>query len=57
MKYKYVGYNKVELAFIAAGGSDTKNPRCKAVEAPSFCMSVNKYWWLNTVTYASEFLA
>lgn len=57
MKYKYVGYNKVELAFIASGGSDTKNPRCKAVEAPSFCMSVNKYWWLNTITYASEFLA
>jgi len=24
---------------------------------PSFFMGVDKYWWLNQVTYASEFLA
>ncbi|MBA2747873.1 MAG: radical SAM protein [Tatlockia sp.] len=117
-KYKNVGYNKAALAFIEAGGNDTKNPRCKAVDAviaispddqlllpcyhfaqsgvpingklyelyreseevekyrasqgklsvcegctvwcyliPSFNMGIDKYWWLNTVTYASEFLA
>ncbi|PMB51293.1 molybdenum cofactor biosynthesis protein MoaA [Fischerella thermalis CCMEE 5201] len=117
-KYKNVGYNKAALAFIEAGGNDTKNPRCKAVDAviaispndelllpcyhfaqtgvpiqgrlyelyreseevenyrqsqgklkvcegctvwcyliPSFFMGVDKYWWLNQVTYASEFLA
>ena len=117
-KYKTVGYNKAALAFIEAGGNDTKNPRCKAVDAviaispddqlllpcyhfaqsgvpingqlydlyrqseevekyrksqgklsvcegctvwcyliPSFFMGVDKYWWLNQVTYASEFLA
>jgi len=32
-KYKYRGYNKAALAFVEAGGNDTKNPRCKAVEA------------------------
>lgn len=32
-KYKAVGYNKAALAFIEAGGNDTKNPRCKAVDA------------------------
>ncbi|MEB3292819.1 MAG: radical SAM protein [Synechococcales bacterium] len=32
-KYSNVGYNKAALAFIEAGGNDTKNPRCKAVEA------------------------
>ncbi|MBW4449123.1 MAG: radical SAM protein [Spirirestis rafaelensis WJT71-NPBG6] len=117
-KYKNVGYNKAALAFIEAGGNDTKNPRCKAVDAviaispndelllpcyhfaqtgvpingrlydlyreseeveqyrqsqgklkvcegctvwcyliPSFFMGVDKYWLLNQVTYASEFLA
>jgi MoaA/NifB/PqqE/SkfB family radical SAM enzyme len=117
-KYQSVGYNKAALAFIEAGGNDTKNPRCKAVDAviaispddqlllpcyhfaqsgvpingqlydlyrqseevekyrksqgklsvcegctvwcyliPSFFMGVDKYWWLNQVTYASEFLA
>ncbi|HEY9874708.1 MAG TPA: radical SAM protein [Candidatus Obscuribacterales bacterium] len=117
-KYKNIGYNKAALAFIEAGGNDTKNPRCKAVDAviaispddklllpcyhfaqsgvpingqlyelyrqseevekyrssqgklsvcegctvwcyliPSFFMGVDKYWWLNQVTYAGEFLA
>ncbi|CDN12755.1 moaA/nifB/pqqE family protein [Richelia intracellularis] len=117
-KYNNVGYNKAALVFIEAGGNDTKNPRCKAVDAviaispndelllpcyhfaqtgvpingklyelyresekveeyrqnqgkldvcegctvwcyliPSFFMGVDKYWWLNQVTYASEFLA
>ncbi|MBD1922759.1 radical SAM protein [Microcoleus sp. FACHB-831] len=117
-KYNNVGYNKAALAFIEAGGNDTKNPRCKAVDAviaispddklllpcyhfaqagvsidgklydlyrkseevekyrqsqgklavcegctvwcyliPSFFMGVDKYWWLNQVTYAGEFLA
>lgn len=117
-KYKNIGYNKAALAFIEAGGNDTKNPRCKAVDAviaispddklllpcyhfaqsgvpiegklyelyreseeveeyrksqgklsvcegctvwcyliPSFFMGIDKYWWLNQVTYAGEFLA
>ncbi|CCH65130.1 moaA/nifB/pqqE family protein [Richelia intracellularis HM01] len=117
-KYNNVGYNKAALAFIEAGGNQTTNPRCKAVDAvvaispndelllpcyhfaqtgipingklhelyreservedyrqsqgkldvckgctvwcyliPSFFMGVDKYWWLNQVTYASEFLA
>ncbi len=117
-KYDNVGYNKAALAFIEAGGNDTKNPRCKAVDAviaispddqlllpcyhfaqsgvpingrlyelykeseevekyrqsqgklsvcegctvwcyliPSFFKGVDKYWWLNQVTYAGEFLA
>lgn len=117
-KYNNVGYNKAALAFIEAGGNDTKNPRCKAVEAviaispdnklllpcyhfaqtgvpingklydlyresevveqyrkdqgklsvcegctvwcyliPSFFKGMDKYWFLNQVTYASEFLA
>jgi MoaA/NifB/PqqE/SkfB family radical SAM enzyme len=32
-KYNNVGYNKASLAFILAGGNDTENPRCKAVDA------------------------
>lgn len=28
-----LGYNRAALAFIEAGGNDTNNPRCKAVEA------------------------
>ncbi len=32
-KYKNVGYNRAALAFIGAGGNDTQNPRCKAVDA------------------------
>lgn len=117
-QYSNVGYNRAALAFIEAGGNDTKNPRCKAVDAviaispddklllpcyhfaqtgvpingrlydlyreseevenyrqsqgklsvcegctvwcyliPSFFKGVDKYWWLNQVTYASEFLA
>lgn len=117
-KYDNVGYNKAALAFIEAGGNDTNNPRCKAVDAviaispddqlllpcyhfaqsgvpingrlyelyreseevekyrqsqgklsvcegctvwcyliPSFFKGVDKYWWLNQVTYAGEFLA
>nr|WP_250123935.1 hypothetical protein [Chroococcidiopsis sp. CCMEE 29] len=32
-KHKNVRYNRAALAFIEAGGCDTKNPRCKAVEA------------------------
>jgi MoaA/NifB/PqqE/SkfB family radical SAM enzyme len=32
-KYGNLGYNKASLAFIEAGGNDTKNPRCKAVDA------------------------
>jgi MoaA/NifB/PqqE/SkfB family radical SAM enzyme len=117
-KYSNLGYNKAALAFIEAGGNDTKNPRCKAVEAviaispdnklllpcyhfaqagipingnlyelyrqseeveqyrqsqgklsvcegctvwcyliPSFFKGVDKYWFLNQVTYAGEFLA
>lgn len=32
-KYKNVGYNRAALAFIEAGGNDTQNPRCKAVDA------------------------
>lgn len=32
-KYSNVGYNKASLAFILAGGNDTENPRCKAVDA------------------------
>jgi hypothetical protein len=117
-QFKNVGYNRAALAFIEAGGNDTKNPRCKAVEAviaispddrlllpcyhfaqtgipingklydlyrqseevekyrqsqgklsvcegctvwcyliPSFSMGVDKYWWLNLITYAGEFQA
>jgi MoaA/NifB/PqqE/SkfB family radical SAM enzyme len=32
-KYKNLGYNRASLAFIEAGGNDTNNPRCKAVDA------------------------
>ncbi len=32
-KYSSLGYNKAALEFIKAGGNDTKNPRCKAVDA------------------------
>ncbi|MDR9893348.1 hypothetical protein G7B40_001940 [Aetokthonos hydrillicola Thurmond2011] len=32
-KCKNVGYNKAALAFIEAGGNDTKNPRPQAVNA------------------------
>jgi MoaA/NifB/PqqE/SkfB family radical SAM enzyme len=32
-KYRNVGYNRAALAFIEAGGNDTQNPRCKAVDA------------------------
>jgi MoaA/NifB/PqqE/SkfB family radical SAM enzyme len=32
-KYNNVGYNRASLAFILAGGNDTENPRCKAVDA------------------------
>lgn len=32
-KYSNLGYNKAALAFIEAGGNDTNNPRCKAVDA------------------------
>jgi MoaA/NifB/PqqE/SkfB family radical SAM enzyme len=117
-KYKNLGYNRAALAFIEAGGNDTKNPRCKAVDAviaispnnelllpcyhfaqkgvpiegklyelytkseevdefrqsqgqlsvcegctvwcyliPSFLKGIDKYWVLNQVTYAGEFLA
>jgi len=117
-QYSNVGYNKAALAFIRAGGNDTSNPRCKAVDAviaisphdelllpcyhfaqtgvpingrlyelykqseevesyrqsqgklsvcegctvwcyliPSFFKGLDKYWWLNQVTYAGEFLA
>jgi MoaA/NifB/PqqE/SkfB family radical SAM enzyme len=117
-QYSNVGYNKASLAFIEAGGNDTQNPRCKAVDAviaisphdelllpcyhfaqtgvpingrlyelykqseevesyrqsqgklpvcegctvwcyliPSFFKGLDKYWWLNQVTYAGEFLA
>ncbi|MBE9182561.1 radical SAM protein [Oculatella sp. LEGE 06141] len=117
-QYRNVGYNKAALAFIEAGGNDTQNPRCKAVDAviaispddklllpcyhfaqtgvpiegrlydlyresetvdeyrqsqgklsvcegctvwcyliPSFFKGFDKYWWLNQVTYAGEFLA
>ena len=117
-QYDNLGYNKAALAFIEAGGNDTQNPRCKAVDAviaisphdelllpcyhfaqtgipingrlyelykrseevenyrqsqgklpvcegctvwcyliPSFFKGLDKYWWLNQVTYAGEFLA
>jgi MoaA/NifB/PqqE/SkfB family radical SAM enzyme len=117
-QYSNVGYNKAALAFIKAGGNDTQNPRCKAVDAviaispnnelllpcyhftqtgvpiegrlyelyresevveeyrqsqgrlsvcegctvwcyliPSFFKGIDKYWLLNQVTYAGEFLA
>jgi MoaA/NifB/PqqE/SkfB family radical SAM enzyme len=117
-KYRNLGYNKAALAFIKAGGNDTQNPRCKAVDAviaispndelllpcyhfaqtgvpiqgrlyelyresevveeyrqsqgklsvcegctvwcyliPSFFKGIDKYWLLNQVTYAGEFLA
>jgi MoaA/NifB/PqqE/SkfB family radical SAM enzyme len=117
-RYNNVGYNKAALAFIEAGGNDTQNPRCKAVDAviaisphdelllpcyhfaqtgvpingqlydlyrqsevveeyrqsqgklsvcegctvwcyliPSFFKGLDKYWLLNQVTYAGEFLA
>jgi MoaA/NifB/PqqE/SkfB family radical SAM enzyme len=32
-KYSNLGYNRASLAFIEAGGNDTQNPRCKAVDA------------------------
>jgi MoaA/NifB/PqqE/SkfB family radical SAM enzyme len=32
-QHKNLGYNRAALAFIEAGGNDTKNPRCKAVDA------------------------
>ncbi len=117
-QYPNMGFNKAALAFIEAGGNDTRNPRCKAVDAviaispndelllpcyhfaqkglpiqgrlyelyrqsteveryrrdqgrlsvcegctvwcyliPSFFLGIDKYWWLNQVTYAGEFLA
>ncbi|MBW4658570.1 MAG: radical SAM protein [Drouetiella hepatica Uher 2000/2452] len=117
-QYRNVGYNKAALAFIEAGGNDTQNPRCKAVDAviaispndelllpcyhfaqaglaiegklydmyresevvesyrqsqgklsvcegctvwcyliPSFFKGLDKYWFLNQMTYAGEFLA
>jgi MoaA/NifB/PqqE/SkfB family radical SAM enzyme len=117
-KYNNLGYNRAALAFIEAGGNDTKNPRCKAVDAviaispsdelllpcyhfaqkgvpiagklydlykkseevdefrqsqgqlsvcegctvwcyliPSFFKGIDKYWVLNQVSYAGEFLA
>lgn len=117
-KHNNLGYNKAALAFIQAGGNDTANPRCKAVDAviaispndelllpcyhfaqtgvpiqgrlyelyreseiveeyrqsqgqlsvcegctvwcyliPSFFKGFDKYWLLNQVTYAGEFLA
>ncbi|MBD3881508.1 radical SAM protein [Phormidium tenue FACHB-886] len=117
-QYRNVGYNKAALAFIEAGGNDTNNPRCKAVDAviaispndelllpcyhfaqsavpiagklyelyreseevekfrqsqgklavcegctvwcyliPSFFKGLDKYWFLNQMTYAGEFLA
>jgi MoaA/NifB/PqqE/SkfB family radical SAM enzyme len=117
-QYRNVGYNRAALAFIEAGGNDTKNPRCKAVDAviaisphdelllpcyhfaqagieiqgrlydlyreseevekyrqsqgklsvcegctvwcyliPSFFKGLDKYWFLNQMTYAGEFLA
>ncbi len=39
-KHKNVGYNRAALSFIEAGGNDTKNPRCKAVEAVIACRFV-----------------
>lgn len=117
-QYSNVGYNRAALEFIKAGGNDTENPRCKAVDAviaispndelllpcyhfsqeaamingqlyalykesevvdryrrsqgklsvcegctvwcyliPSFFMGFDKYWFLNQVSYAGEFLA
>lgn len=117
-QYSNLGYNRAALAFIEAGGNDTQNPRCKAVDSviaispddrlllpcyhfaqtgvpiegrlyelyresevveeyrqsqgklsvcegctvwcyliPSFFKGVDKYWWLNQITYAGEFLA
>jgi MoaA/NifB/PqqE/SkfB family radical SAM enzyme len=117
-KYNCIGYNRAALAFIADGGNDTNNPRCKAVDAviaispddklllpcyhfaqdgvaiegnlynmyresekvesyrqsqgklsvcegctvwcyliPSFFMGIDKYWWLNGLSNAGEFLA
>lgn len=117
-QHRNVGYNKAALAFIEAGGNDTNNPRCKAVDAviaispndelllpcyhfaqsavpiagrlyelyreseevekfrqsqgklavcegctvwcyliPSFFKGLDKYWFLNQMTYAGEFLA
>ncbi len=117
-QYRNLGYNKAALAFIEAGGNDTANPRCKAVDAviaispndeillpcyhfaqsavpiagrlydlyrdseevekyrqsqgklsvcegctvwcyliPSFFKGLDKYWFLNQMTYAGEFLA
>jgi MoaA/NifB/PqqE/SkfB family radical SAM enzyme len=117
-KYSNLGYNRAAVAFIEAGGNDTKNPRCKAVDAviaispsdelllpcyhfaqkgvpiagklydlykkseevdefrqsqgqlsvcegctvwcyliPSFFKGIDKYWVLNQVSYAGEFLA
>ena len=117
-QYRNLGYNKAALAFIEAGGNDTSNPRCKAVDAviaispndeillpcyhfaqsavpiagrlydlyrdseevekyrqsqgklsvcegctvwcyliPSFFKGLDKYWFLNQMTYAGEFLA
>jgi MoaA/NifB/PqqE/SkfB family radical SAM enzyme len=117
-KYNCIGYNRAALAFIADGGNNTNNPRCKAVDAviaispddklllpcyhfaqdgvaiegnlynmyresekvesyrqsqgklsvcegctvwcyliPSFFMGIDKYWWLNGLSNAGEFLA
>jgi MoaA/NifB/PqqE/SkfB family radical SAM enzyme len=117
-QHRNLGYNKAALAFIQAGGNDTQNPRCKAVDAviaispndelllpcyhfaqtglpingrlydlyresdivseyrqsqgklavcegctvwcyliPSFFKGIDKYWLLNQMTYAGEFLA
>jgi MoaA/NifB/PqqE/SkfB family radical SAM enzyme len=116
-QYAGVGYNRAALELIKAGGNDTSNPRCKAVDAviaispndelllpcyhfaqqpvpiegrlyelyresevvqeyresqgrlkvcegctvwcyliPSFSKGLDKYWFLNLVTYAGEFL-
>lgn len=117
-QYRNLGYNRAALALIKAGGNDTQQPRCKAVDAviaispndelllpcyhfaqegvpiqgnlyqlyreaevveqyrqsqgrlsvcegctvwcyliPSFFKGMDKYWLLNQVTYAGEFLA
>jgi MoaA/NifB/PqqE/SkfB family radical SAM enzyme len=117
-RYANVGYNRAALELIRAGGNDTANPRCKAVDSviaispndelllpcyhfsqkpvpiegrlyelyresevvqeyresqgrlsvcegctvwcyliPSFFKGIDKYWLLNQMSYAGEFLA
>lgn len=43
-QYNNLRYNKAALAFMEAGGNDTKNPRSKAVDAVIAISFDDKLW-------------